>query len=65
MKQKNFAHNRASRTANWQARKKQVSVPAVAHLLLFLAESHYAVFSKIVNALSGSMGNNTDTHHRV
>lgn len=32
-----------------------MSVLAVARLLLFLAKSHYAGFSKIVNALSGSL----------
>lgn len=31
-----------------------MSVLAVMRSLLFLAESHYAVFSKIVNVLSGS-----------
>lgn len=36
-----------------------MSVPAVIRLLLFLAESHYAVFSKTVNVLSGSQWETT------
>lgn len=36
-----------------------MSVLAVACLLLLLAEGHYAVFSKILNALSGSLWETT------
>lgn len=50
---------RASRKTILQARTEQVSVLAAIRLLLFLAESHYAVFSKIVNVLSGSQWETT------
>jgi len=36
-----------------------VSVLAVIHLFLFLVESHYALFSKIINVLSGSQWETT------
>lgn len=50
---------RGSKKIISQARKKQVSVLAVIGWLLFLVESHYAVFSKIVNVLLGSQWETT------